>query len=71
MDEDRYWEKQWELANEETDIAYVCDICDGNVYYGDTYYDIDGLIICEDCIEKYLLEQAKDAQRIASKDEEI
>ena len=28
-----------------------CDICWKNkIYAGDTYYDLDGLIVCEDCM---------------------
>jgi hypothetical protein len=28
----------------------MCDICNGSIYDGDEYYDVDGTIICEECI---------------------
>jgi len=28
--------------------------CDTRIYPGDTYYDVDGLILCEECGREYL-----------------
>lgn len=36
-----------------------CDICGGTIYqasdmyHGDDYYDMDNLVICTDCIDKF------------------
>lgn len=30
-----------------------CDDCNGEICYGDDYYDIDDHVICSDCINNY------------------
>ena len=38
----------------------LCDNCSGYIYredeenYGDKYYELDGVIICEHCLSEYL-----------------
>lgn len=36
-----------------------CECCGKKIYYGDTYYDIEGKPICIDCILDYLDENCK------------
>lgn len=50
----------------ETKVEYIrCDICnekialEDDVYYGDTYYDFFGDIVCDDCILEYIKEYKK------------
>lgn len=31
-----------------------CDSCEGGLYEGDDYFDIDGYCICPNCIDDYL-----------------
>ena len=31
-----------------------CDSCEGGLFEGDEYYDIDGFCICPECIGDYL-----------------
>ena len=36
---------------DEPKLVHSCDICwKSNIFEGDTYYDLDGLIVCEDCM---------------------
>lgn len=37
---------------EERPIAH-CDCCGGEIYSFDSYYDIDGDIVCPDCLLEY------------------
>ena len=31
-----------------------CDSCEGGLFEGDEYFDIDGYCICQNCISDYL-----------------
>lgn len=31
----------------------VCDECGQKIQFGDQYWDIDGLILCEECMDKF------------------
>ena len=31
-----------------------CDSCEGGLFEGDEYFDIDGYCICQNCIDDYL-----------------
>ena len=49
------------LYDEEVNRYYIlCDICKGRIYvennewYGDDHWELDGKIICEDCIHDYV-----------------
>ena len=33
------------------DYVYRCDICDEEIFEGDSYYEIDSLIYCPECME--------------------
>jgi len=35
------------------EYVYKCDICDEEIFEGDSYYEIDGLIYCPDCMEMH------------------
>ena len=32
------------------EYVYKCDICDEEIFEGDSYYEIDSLIYCPDCM---------------------
>lgn len=38
---------------EKASIVDNCCNCDCNICEGDEYYDIDGIILCEECIRDY------------------
>lgn len=33
------------------DKHIVCDECEAEIYEGDSYYEIDGADLCEDCVK--------------------
>lgn len=33
-----------------------CDVCSGDIYEGNYYFDFDGDIVCEDCERDYVRE---------------
>lgn len=37
-----------------------CDICEEKIENGYGYFDFDGFIVCEDCIDEYLKENRHD-----------
>jgi hypothetical protein len=41
-------------------VVMQCTDCDCDIYEGDDYYDIDGYIICIDCITDYKKEAVYD-----------
>lgn len=51
-------------ANSSRDFI-ICDKCHGKIYReddmyeGDVYYDFDGIVFCEDCMELYLKERKR------------
>jgi len=34
-------------------VADKCKCCDADIYVGEQYYDVEGVIICEACINEY------------------
>ncbi|MBW3491161.1 hypothetical protein [Bacillus sp. FDAARGOS_1420] len=36
------------------DFEHYCSDCDGELYFGMTYYEFEGNLICEKCNEKFL-----------------
>lgn len=36
------------------DFEHYCSDCDGELYFGMTYYEFEGNFICEVCNEKFL-----------------
>ncbi|WP_042891446.1 hypothetical protein [Bacillus cereus] len=36
------------------DFENYCSDCGGEMYFGMTYYEFEGSLICEDCNEKFL-----------------
>lgn len=36
------------------DFEHYCSDCDGELYFGMTYYVFEGSLICEECNEKFL-----------------
>lgn len=33
---------------------YYCVVCEDGIYEGDTYYEIDGDTVCEECVDDYV-----------------
>lgn len=42
-----------QCPNAEPEPAWYCEECGNAVYDGDAYYDFDGVIYCEDCMDKH------------------
>lgn len=36
-----------------TAVRTVCDLCGGEIYWGEIFYRMDGETVCEDCIDDY------------------
>ena len=51
MIENRMVDSEWEPMQKP---LKHCDMCDGGLYSGDEYFDIDGYCICGGCIKDYL-----------------
>ncbi|MBR2385258.1 MAG: hypothetical protein IKA99_06615 [Clostridia bacterium] len=57
--DDRHLEAPWvgktpeEYYGYKEQVADRCQCCDGDIMVGEEYYDIDGTIICEECIDEY------------------
>lgn len=58
MDAEVHQQRLQEARNSRDFIE--CDICHGEIfreddeYEGDVYYELDGLNICEECLDRYL-----------------
>lgn len=39
-----------EPPDNEADAVYRCEYCDVPIYEGEEYFEIDGDILCEDCV---------------------
>lgn len=37
----------------EDGVCFHCDFCRGEIYVGDSYYSIDGEVICPDCLGRF------------------
>lgn len=42
-----------EYLGYEEEVADCCDCCGRDIYVGEEYYDVDGVVICENCIKDY------------------
>lgn len=40
------------------DFEHYCSECDGEIYFGMTYYEFEGNHICEECSERFLQRHA-------------
>ena len=38
----------------------MCEHCNGSIYDGEEYYNIDGTIICEECIDDFKMIASED-----------
>lgn len=47
------YEPERSLEPPEDKVYGYCDYCNGEIYEGDTVYDIDGQRIHEDCLEDF------------------
>lgn len=50
-----------QLPDEEI-IFNICDVCGEEIYVGDEYYDIDGIIIHDECLKDWAKEYKKEAE---------
>lgn len=46
--------------------VFRCDNCDGAIYDGDDYYEIDGMWLCRSCAEDHFRECRRTAERIGA-----
>ena len=37
----------------ETEQELKCGLCRGELYPGDPYFELDGRVVCEDCLGRY------------------
>lgn len=55
--DDRNLEAPWigddDYGSNKRELVHVCEHCDAGIYEGDEYYDIEGYIVCTDCISTY------------------
>ena len=51
-------------------VFRTCDHCEDEILKGEEYFDLGGVIICENCMEEYLEDLKNDARRIAGEEEE-
>ncbi|MBO0558961.1 hypothetical protein EXQ37_03760 [Clostridium botulinum] len=42
-----------EIKREHLKIVDLCSECNYNIFFGESYYDIQGKIICQDCINTF------------------
>lgn len=45
---------------DEIEPVCTCSECDGEIYEGDTYYEVKGNIYCEECMEGFKKEAERD-----------
>lgn len=50
-----YAEKMRDIAAERPEI-FDCDMCGERIEYGEDYYEFDGCICCEKCVDDYISE---------------
>jgi len=43
----------------EPPVIETCDNCNGDIHVGETYYEIDGETICEECIAAVVQSKSK------------
>ncbi len=56
---------EYHLNPPEDRVYALCDYCNGEIYSGEDYYDIDGDMIHGDCFYKYCQELYNDCKREA------
>lgn len=44
-------EKEDKWCHNDKPPIYICDLCGEAIYEGDVYYDINGEVWCEECID--------------------
>lgn len=46
-------------------VCFHCDFCRGEIYVGDSYYSIEGEVICPDCLGRFAKQYFSDRVRRA------
>lgn len=46
-------------------VCFHCDFCRGEIYVGDSYYSIEGEVICPDCLGRFAKQYFSDRARRA------
>lgn len=54
----------------ESRIVHTCDHCEDEILKGEEFFDLDGIIFCERCMEEYLEDLKNDTRRTAGEEEE-
>lgn len=49
-------ESQWEPVIKP---VCQCEMCEGNIYSGNDFYNFNGIVICEDCVRDYVRDTFK------------
>ncbi|PRR70887.1 hypothetical protein [Clostridium thermopalmarium] len=44
---------EYRYESEMAKVVDTCSECGCNIYEGDEYYDINGLILCQNCLSDY------------------
>lgn len=39
--------------NDGSAVRALCDLCGGEIYWGEAFYRVDGETVCEDCVGDY------------------
>ena len=56
------YDRMMDTQQQEMVVFKTCDMCGGEIYEGDEYYDFDDEVICEDCLMDYVNEFRKTAE---------
>ena len=71
MDFDNYIENQRLHTDlQEQEVLHYCDECQGEIYKGNEYYNLEGYNLCEDCFDKSQMQEKEDHRLIAGEEYE-
>ena len=71
MDFDNYIENQRLHTDlQEQKVLQYCDECQGEIYKGNEYYNLEGYNLCEECFDKMQSKEKEDHRLIAGEEYE-
>lgn len=44
-------------------VVCLCELCSGEIYEQDDFYDFDGEIVCQGCIDSYIDDYLREHRR--------
>ncbi|MEY8764563.1 MULTISPECIES: hypothetical protein [Clostridium] len=44
---------EYRYCNPAAKVFTTCDVCGKNIFFGDSYYSIENLSICNECIDTF------------------